>query len=43
MPRASSNGPDWIRSEKAARDRGLAGIAPIRRFLARIFGLRELP
>jgi len=37
MSLVSPNGPRWIRKHKARRDRELAGISPIRRFLAALF------
>lgn len=38
MSLANSNGPLWIRKQKALTDRSLAGAGPIRRFLAALFG-----
>ena len=37
MPLADSNGPDWVRRQKAAREGRLAGAGPIRRFLTGLF------
>jgi hypothetical protein len=37
MPLANSNGPGWIRKQKASADRSLTGVNPIRRFLAAVF------
>lgn len=38
MPSVSSNGPNWIRRQKARTDRDLEGLGPVRRFLAKLFG-----
>jgi hypothetical protein len=38
MPLANSNGPKWVRPQTVATEKRLRGIAPIRRFLAAIFG-----
>jgi hypothetical protein len=38
MPLANSNGPGWIRKQKASVDRSLTGVNPIRRFVAALFG-----
>lgn len=38
MSLAHSNGPRWIRSQKAERERALSGVNPIRQFLAALLG-----
>jgi hypothetical protein len=43
MPLANSHGPRWIRAQNMSVDNRLRGIAPIRTFLARLFGRAPTP